>query len=61
MIRKIGTALGPTIALAKDGVPIKEIVRRLDHSRQLVHQVTQGERQHISRTGRSSLDLLLPL
>jgi hypothetical protein len=45
----------------KDGVPTKEIVRPLDHSRQLVRQVIQGERQHSSRTRRSSLDLLLPV
>jgi hypothetical protein len=49
------------LALAKDGVPIKEIVRRLDHSRQLVRQVIQGEWQHISRTRWCSLDLLLPV
>jgi hypothetical protein len=87
MMRKIGTALGPTInpglltvterlryggyrrreeinaavvALAKDGAPITASVRRLDHSRQLVRQVIQGQRQLISRTRRSSLDLLLP-
>jgi hypothetical protein len=45
----------------KDGVPIKEIVRPLDHSRELVRQVIQGERQHISRTRQSSLHLLLPV
>jgi hypothetical protein len=87
-MRKVGTALGPTInpglltvterpryggyrrreeinaavlALAKDRVPITAIVRRLDHSWQLVRQVIQGERQLISRTRRSSLDLLLPV
>jgi hypothetical protein len=49
------------LALPKDGVPIKEIVRRLDHSRQVVRQAIQGEWQHISRTRRSSLDLLLPV
>jgi hypothetical protein len=49
------------LALAKDGVPIKEIVRRLDHSRQVVHRVIQGKWQHISRTRRSLLDLLLPV
>jgi transposase len=36
-------------ALAKDNVPIKEIVRRLGHSRQLVRRVIRGEREDIFR------------
>jgi transposase len=48
------------LALAKDKVPIKEIVRRLGHSRQLVRRVTRGERQDIFRTRQSSLDRHLP-
>jgi hypothetical protein len=41
------------LALAKDRVPIKEIVRRLGHSRQLVRRIIRGERQDIFRTGRA--------
>jgi transposase len=48
------------LALAKDKVPIKEIVRRLGHSRQLVRRVIRGERQDIFRTRQSSLDRHLP-
>jgi transposase len=48
------------LALAKDGVPIKEIVRRLGHSRQLVRRVIRGERQDIFRTRQSSLERHLP-
>jgi len=48
------------LALAKDKVPIKEIVRRLGHSRQLVRRVTRGELQDIFRTRQSSLDRHLP-
>ncbi len=47
------------LALAKD-VPIKEIVRRLGHSRQLVRRVIRGERQDIFRTRQSSLERHLP-
>jgi len=48
------------LALARDKVPIKEIVRRLGHSRQVVRQVVRGERQDIFRTRQSSLDRFLP-
>jgi transposase len=48
------------LALAKDNVPIKEIVRRLGHSRQLVRRVIRGERQDIFRTRQSSLERHLP-
>ncbi len=48
------------LALAKDNVPIKEIVRRLGHSRQLVRRVIRGERQDIFRTRQSSLERYLP-
>ena len=47
-------------ALAKDNVPIKEIVRRLGHSRQLVRRVIRGERDDIFRTRQSSLERHLP-
>src|SRR3974390_1868425 len=48
------------LALAKDNVPIKEIVRRLGHSRQLVRRVVRGERQDVFRIRQSSLDRHLP-
>src|SRR5271156_3554757 len=48
------------LALAKDGVPIKQIVRRLGHSRKLIRQVIRGERHDIFRTRQSSLDRHLP-
>ena len=44
------------LALAKDNVPIKEIVRRLGHSRQLVRRVIRGEREDIFRIRQSSLE-----
>jgi transposase len=48
------------LALAKDGVPIREIVRRIGHSRRLVRQVVRGERNDIFRVRQSSLELYLP-
>jgi len=48
------------LALSKDGVPIKEIVRRMGHSRKLVRQVIRGERQDVFRVRQSSLDVYLP-
>jgi hypothetical protein len=42
------------------GQAIKEIVRRLGHSRQLVRRVIRGERQDIFRTRQSSLERHLP-
>jgi transposase len=48
------------LALAKDGAPIKEIVRRLGHSRQLVRRVIRGERQDVFRIRQSSLERHLP-
>jgi transposase len=48
------------LALAKDKVPIKEIVRRLGHSRQLVLRVVRGEREDIFRTRQSSLERHFP-
>jgi transposase len=49
------------LALAEDGVAIKEIVRRTGHSRKLVRQIVRGERTDIFRTRQSSLDAHLPL
>ena len=48
------------LALAKEGVPIKEIVRRLGHSRKLVRHVVRGERHDVFRVRQSSLDVHLP-
>ena len=49
------------LALAKDGVPIKQIVKRTGHSRALVRQVVRGQRTDVFRTRQSSLDAHLPL
>ena len=48
------------LALSKDGLPIKQIVRLTGHSRQLVRQVVRGERSDVFRVRQSSLDLHLP-
>jgi transposase len=50
---EVNTAI---LALARDSVPIKEIVRRLGHSRQVVRGVVRGERHDIFRTRQSSLE-----
>jgi transposase len=49
------------LALARDGIPIKEIVRRTGHSRKLVRQAVRGERTDVFRTRQSSLEAHLPL
>ena len=49
------------LMLASDGVPIKQIVKRVGHSRKLVRQVIRGERTDVFRTRQSSLDVYLPL
>ena len=48
------------IALVRDGVSLKEIVRRTAHSRKLVRQVSRGESTDIFRTRQSTLDAHLP-
>jgi transposase len=48
------------VALAKDGLSIKQIVRRVGNSRKLVRQVVRGERTDLFRTRQSSLDNHLP-
>ena len=48
------------LALATEGVPIREIVRRLGHSRKLVRHVVRGERHDVFRVRQSSLDVHLP-
>ncbi|XRS45295.1 hypothetical protein ACN9MO_33105 (plasmid) [Ensifer sp. R-19] len=47
------------MALAKDGMTIKEIVRRTDHSRGLVRQVLRGQRNDVFRSRESSLEMNL--
>jgi transposase len=49
------------LALAGEGVAIKEIVRRTGHSRKLVRQVIRGERTDIFRVRQSSIEVYLPL
>ncbi|MCK1410198.1 ISL3 family transposase [Bradyrhizobium sp. 76] len=48
------------LALSKNGIPIKQIVRQTGYSRKLVRQVIRGERTDVFRTRQSSLDLHLP-
>ena len=48
------------LGLAKDGVTIKEIVRRTGHSRNLVRRVLRGQRSDVFRVRESSLELYLP-
>jgi transposase len=48
------------MALAKDGVPVKQIVRRLGLSRGLVRKVLRGQRTDIFRVRQSTLDAHLP-
>ncbi len=44
------------VTLARDGVSIKQIVRRLGHSRNLVRQTLRGRRADVFRTRQRSLD-----
>jgi len=46
--------------LAKDGITIKEIVRRTGYSRGLVRRILRGQRSDIFRVRESSLELHLP-
>ena len=48
------------MAMAKEGLSIKEIVRPTGHSRQLVRDVLRGKRSDIFRVRESSLELHLP-
>ena len=48
------------MALVRDRVPLKEIVRRTGHSRNLVRQVSRGQSTDIFRTRQSTLDAHLP-
>ena len=49
------------LALAKEGVPVRQIVKRTGSSRKLVRHVIRGERTDVFRTRQSSLDAHLPL
>ncbi len=48
------------LALSKDGITIREIVRRTGHSRGLVRRVLRGERSDVFRTRETSLEAHLP-
>ena len=48
------------LGLAKDGVTIKEIVRRTGYSRGLVRKVLRGQRSDVFRVRESSLEVHLP-
>jgi hypothetical protein len=48
------------LSLAKDGATIKEIVRRIGHSRGLVRRILRGQRSDIFRAREHSLELYLP-
>src|SRR5215469_8179472 len=48
------------LGLAKDGLSIKEIVRRTGHSRGLVRKILRGQRSDVFRSRESSLELYLP-
>jgi transposase len=48
------------MALVRDAVPLKEIVRLTGHSRNFVRQVSRGESTDVFRTRQSTLDAHLP-
>ena len=48
------------LGLARDGIPIKEVVRRTGRSRGLVRKVLRGQRSDIFRVRESSIELHLP-
>lgn len=48
------------MALVRDAVPLKEIVRRTGHSRKVVRQISRGESADVFRTRQSTLDSHLP-
>jgi transposase len=47
-------------ALAKEGVPIRQIVKRTGYSRKLVRSIVRGERNDVFRVRQSSLEPYLP-
>jgi len=48
------------LALSKNGMAIKQIVRQTGYSRKLVRRVIRGERNDVFRTRQGSLDVHLP-
>ncbi|RUM95062.1 ISL3 family transposase, partial [Pseudaminobacter arsenicus] len=46
--------------LSKQGVPIKQIVKRTGHSRKLVRSVLRGQRSDVFRVRQSSIEEWLP-
>lgn len=48
------------LTLWKDGVPIKQIVRRTGHHRGTVRRIIRGERSDVFRSRQSSLEAYLP-
>ena len=48
------------LALSKNGMAIKQIVRQTGYSRKLVRQVIRGERNDVFRTRQGALDVHLP-
>lgn len=48
------------LALWKDGVPIKQIVKRTGYHRQTVRRIVRGERSDVFRSRQSSLEAHLP-
>ena len=51
---------GAIFSAAKEGAPIREIVRRTGYSRGLVRKILRGQRSDVFRTRPSSLDPYLP-
>jgi transposase len=47
-------------ALAREGLSIRQIVRRVGHSRNLVRQVLRGERTEVFPSRQSTIDAYLP-
>lgn len=48
------------LALSKQGMPIKQIVKRTGHSRKLVRSILRGQRSDMFRVRQSSLENWLP-
>lgn len=52
--------LSAILGLSKDGLSIKEIVRRTGYSRGLIRRVVRGQRSDVFRVRENSLELYLP-